>query len=100
MHSCLSAGYRITVAAASPDQTAITLTQGAAFANRFESPQETLRTSSFPARHIKVRDAHGGCWGPAQLSDTAVLLSPPLRTSTCAAACPACWLLVWPLQRC
>ena len=41
--------------ACSADQTAIALTQGAAFSNRQETPQETLRTSGFPARHIKVR---------------------------------------------
>ena len=49
-----AAGHRITVVACSPDQTAVALTQGAAFANREECPQETLRTSGFPARHIKV----------------------------------------------
>ena len=52
------AGYRITSVACSPDQTAVVLTTGA-FAGKQEAPQETLRTTSFPAHHIKACQA--GC---------------------------------------
>ena len=39
--------------ACSPDQTAVVLTTGA-FAGKQEAPQETLRTTNFPAHHIKA----------------------------------------------
>ena len=43
--------------ASSPDQTAVVLTTGA-FAGKQEAPQETLRTTTFPAHHIKACPEH------------------------------------------
>lgn len=50
--ACLHAGFRITSVGSSPDQIAVVMSLAPGYAA--EAPQETLRTSNFPANHIKV----------------------------------------------
>ena len=47
------AGYRITAAAATPDQAAFALSQPRR--NAMDEAQETLRTSTFPSSHVKEK---------------------------------------------
>ncbi|KAK9804096.1 hypothetical protein WJX73_007044 [Symbiochloris irregularis] len=67
IHHYWDRGYRITSVGASPDQIAVVMSLAPGYAA--EAPQETLRTSTFPATHIKEKwdkDLYiaAACFGP------------------------------------
>jgi hypothetical protein len=56
IHKRWDHGYRITSTAATSDQTALVLSVPRRWPS--DEAQETLRTSAFPSRHVKVRLPH------------------------------------------